>query len=298
MKLLIIGKSGQLGSALVKDALSLNCEVISPSKRELNIDDESMFRYILSCDKPDIIINTAAFNDTVLCERQPENAFKYNSIDVKNMASACSYNDFNIPFITFSTDYVFDGKKNKPYTETDTPFPLQIYGLSKFCGEHLSLMYDTTTVIRTSTLYGLNRSKNGKVNFIDKVIGESKIHDSIEVANNKFVSSTNAEDLSKAVLKLIMHPYNPYMHSEEKSNVYHLVNEGHCSMFDLAKETFNILNIDTELIPIKHKEVSNGIRRPLFSVLKNQKAKKIGIDLPYWKDSLKKYLEIKYKNRG
>lgn len=289
MKLLIIGGTGQLGSALVKDATSLNYEAISPSKEEFNIDDESTFRYILSCDKPDVVINTAAFNDTVLCERQPENAFKYNSIAVKNIALAC--NDFDTQFITFSTDYVFDGLKNKPYIESDLTYPLQIYGTSKSIGEHLSLLYNKNTiVIRTSTLYGLNKSKSGKVNFIDRIINNSKSNRSIEVANNKIVNSTNAEDLSKAVLKLIIHP-------GKEHGIYHLVNEGHCSMFDLAKETFNILDINIEIIPVNHEEISNGIRRPLFSALKNRKAKKLGIKLPYWKISLKNYLEIKYKNK-
>lgn len=295
MKLFVIGGTGQLGSAIVKDALSLGYEVISPTRHEFNINDELEFWRIIVDNLPDVVINTAALNDTTLCESKPLDAFEYNCFAVRNMAKMSNYLD--IPFITFSTDYVFDGLKNKPYVETDLPFPLQTYGLSKLAGEYASLIYDTTTVIRTSTLYGLKSlsTKGGKGNFIDSIIKESKRSNNVKVGIDKIVSSTNAEDLSKAVLKLITHPCIRE-HQEEESKVYHLVNESFCSIFDLTKEIFNTIGINTTLIPTKYDAKLDKIKRPLFSALKNQRAKKLGIRLPYWKDALKRYLEIKYKD--
>ena len=102
------------------------------------------------------------------------------------------------------------------------------------------------------------------------------------------VSPTYTADLSKAILKLIEHP-------SKESGIYHLINEGFCTWYDFTKEIYRIMNINIELIPVDRKGRTGKMRRPLFTALKNVKAEKLGIRLPYWKDALNRYLKEKYK---
>lgn len=288
MKLLIIGKTGQLGNTLINDALSLNYDVIAPSKQEFDIIDSDKFLKILNNDRPDIIINTAAFHNVPLCEIEPLNAFKFNCIAIKNMAEISD--NLGIQFITFSTDYVFDGKKNEPYIESDIPCPLQMYGLSRLAGEYMSLLYKNTIVIRTCGLYGIRGSISKNGNFIDSRIEESKKNNYMEISNDQTISPTYARDLSKAILQLVDCP-------SKESGIYHLVNDGYCTWYELTKEIFDILDIGATLVPVDRKGRTGKMIRPLFSALKNQKAKELGIELPHWKDALKNYLILKYSNK-
>lgn len=290
MKLLIIGKTGQLGSTLISDALSLNHDVIAPSRQEFDIEfditDNDKFLKILNDRRPDIVINTAAFHNVPLCETEPLKAFKINCIAVRHMAEIS--NDLNIQFITLSTNYVFDGKKKEPYIESDTPRPLQIYGLSKLAGEYASLLYDNTIIIRTCALYGLQGASSKNGNFIDKRIKDSEQNDYMEISHDQTINPTYVGDLSKAILQLITHPL-------KESGIYHLVNEGYCTWYELTREIFNILNIDVTLVPVNREGKNGKIRRPLFSALKNKKARELGIELSHWKGALKNYLTLKYK---
>lgn len=283
MKILLFGKTGQLGSAILKDAITLGHTIIAPSKEKLDfLKKDYLLLDMIYYHEPDVIINTAAFTDTLLCEIDSIKAFQLNCIAVNNIGKICK--DLDIQFVTFSTDYVFDGTKEKPYIEEDKPFPLQTYGLSKLCGEYTSLSYGKSIVIRTSGLYG--KSKKG--NFVDNRIKESFHSTRIEISNDQTTSPTYTEDLSEATLNLIVHPKKEY-------GIYHLVNEGYCTWYELTKEIFNILDIKCEVIPINREGRTGKMRRPLFSALENTKAKKLGIVLPHWKDALKRYLELNYK---
>ncbi len=295
MKILIIGRTGQLGSMLVKDATASGHEVLAPCKDELDIMDMESFMANVKCFLPDLIINTAAFHNVPLCEVEITKAFQFNCIAVKNMAEIS--NRFNSWFMSFSTDYVFDGKIRTLYTESDAPAPLQIYGLSKLAGEYASFAYnDKSIILRTCGLYGLQGASSKGGNFVDKIIKESEKNIPLEISSDQTVCPTYTGDLSKAVLQLIEH-------KEKKSGIYHLVNEGYCSWYEFTKEIFRIMDIKTEVLPVDRKGKTEEMKRPLFSALKNEKAAKLGIILPHWKEALKEYLFIKYgvvseRNKG
>lgn len=286
-KILIIGKTGQLGSMLVKDALELGHEVFAPSKEELDITDEIRFLNEMKHHLPDVVINTSAFHNVPLCETEPAKAFQLNCIAVKKLSEICS--DFDCWFVTFSTDYVFDGKKGKPYIEKDTPNPLQIYGISKLAGEFAALSSNPlkSIIIRTCGLYGFQGATSKGGNFVDNRISDARTNSRIEISNDQTISPTYTGDLSKAVLRLIEHP-------SKEGRIYHLTNQGYCTWYELTKEIYKILHIEVELIPVDRKGQSGKMRRPLFSALKNEKAAKIGIDLPHWDKGLYKYLKKKY----
>ena len=285
MKILIIGKTGQLGSALLKDALAIGHDVLAPSKQELDILNEDSFLDAIIHYRPEVVINTAAFHNVPLCEVEPMKAFQSNCIAVKKMAEIS--NEFDAWFVSFSSDYVFSGEKRRLYIESDTPGPLQIYGLSKLAGEYGALSYKRSIIIRTCGLYGIQGATSKGGNFVDNRIKDSKQNARIEISNDQTVSPTYAGDLSKAVLQLIAHP-------SKESGIYHLVNEGYCTWYEFTKEIFKILDIDVELVPVNRKGKTGKMRRPLFSALENEKAKRLGVTLPNWKESLHEYLKMKY----
>ena len=287
MRILIIGKTGQLGSMLVKDAIESGHDVFAPAKNKLDITDTDSFLENVSRFLPDAIINTAAFHNVPLCETEPSKAFQLNCVAVKNMAKISD--KFNSWFITFSTDYVFNGEKRTPYIESDIPQPLQIYGISKLAGEYAALAYSNKSVIiRTCGLYGLQGASSKGGNFVDNRIKESEKRTSLEISSDQTVSPTYAGDLSKAVLQLITHP-------AKEPGIYHLVNTGYCTWYEFTKEIFNILHIDAKVVPVDRKGRTGDMKRPLFSALKNEKASKLGITLPGWRDGFFNYISYKYR---
>jgi len=285
MRLLIIGKTGQLGGELAKDALAGKHDVFAPSRLELDILDEAAFMKAVKTYRPDAVINTAAFHNVPLCETEPLKAFQVNCLAVGNMAKIASQS--NSWFVSFSTDYVFGGEKREPYVESDRANPLQIYGLSKLAGEYAALSYPKSIIIRTCGLYGAHGAESKGGNFVDKRIADSKHGKRIEIGNDQTVSPTSASDLSKAVLQLITHP-------AKEAGIYHLVNEGSCTWHEFTKAIYGLRGIDIEVIPADRRGMSGNMRRPLYSALANAKAKALGISLPAWKDALERYLGEKY----
>lgn len=293
MKLLILGKDGQLGNSLIKNAELENHEVISTNKKELDItkiENDAKFDTILKNDQPDIVINTTAYTDVIGCESNQLQAYNVNCISVRNLAKK-TY-EYKIPFMTFSTNYVFNGKKLMS-NEHDNANPLNIYGLSKYAGECAALTYNNNTIIiRTSGLYGLNSksAKNGKGNFIDNRISESKTNKYLNIDCLNILNTTYTEDLSEAILKLLKQP----LELCNMNGIYHLINEDICTWYEFTEEIFKIMNIDTELIPINRNGKFKNVNIPIFSALENTRSKKLKIELPNWKDALRRYLETKY----
>lgn len=283
-KILLIGKNGQLGSEIIKDADIFGFEVAGFEKEELDVTDDLQIKEKIKEIKPDIVINTSALQVISACEENPMSAMALNFIAVQNLVKICKEN--NIIFVTCSSDYVFDGKKGTPNEENDTTNPLQIYGISKLAGEYAALNShsDGVFVIRTCGLYGGKSGSPAKGNFVLNIMKEARDKEIIEVSSEQVVSPTYAKDLSKATLKLL--------NSQAKPGIYHLVNEGYCSWYEFTKEIFKLAGIDKELKPIDRGGLDRGIRRPKFSALKNTKAKAIGIELPPWQEGLKSYFNF------
>lgn len=280
MKLLLIGKNGQLGTEIHKQAPKFKYIVYAFGREELDITDDEKIIKVIGKIKPDLIINASAYHVVPECEIYPEIAFKINTVAVKKLAVICRKND--IRFVTYSTDYVFDGLKGKPYIENDKPNPLQIYGLSKLAGEIASLNYnEDVIIIRTCGVYGgLSGSRSKKGNFILSILRDTKDKAILEVSSEQIVSPTYAVDLARATFQLLK--------NRKAKGIYHLINTGFCSWANFAKEIVRLKNISTEIVPVDRKGMAGGIKRPLFSALKNMRAKKIV--LPSWQDALKRYL--------
>jgi dTDP-4-dehydrorhamnose reductase len=282
--LMIIGKSGQLGTELVNICNKRGKRFVAFGSEELDITNYAKVNKVIGVIKPKIIINTAAFHVVPECEKNPNRAFAVNSLAVGNLAEVAKKHKLKL--VTYSTDYVFDGKKGKPYLETDLPNPLQAYGLSKLAGEtNAQTIYpEGVYIIRTCGLYGGKASsKSKKGNFVLNILTEAKRGSAVKVSSELIVNPTFAGDLAKTTLKLLG--------LNAPSGVYHLANEGFMSWYDFARKILKFANLKNQVIPLKGQATARELKRPRFSALANTQASKLGIVMPTIEDGLKKYLK-------
>lgn len=279
----VFGHRGQLGQSLIQVAQENNISVTGFGREDVDITDIGAVERAIDRVQPDILINTAAFHVIAACEKSPEEAFLHNAVAVGKMAALCQKS--SLRFVTYSTDYVFDGKQNSPYKEDECPRPLQIYGISKLSGELAALNNHPAGayVIRTNGVYGGQGSRNKGGNFVLNLLREAKTKREIEVAKNQFANPTYAPDLAKATLELMASTASP--------GIYHLANEGICSWADFASEAIRYAKIDARIVGIDRNNDSDGFWRPQFTVLANTRAKKFGVELRSWRDALNSYIE-------
>lgn len=285
MKILLIGKSGQLGGDILKNNQAH--EIYAPERAELDVTSKSAVDNLMAELRPDAVINTAAFHNVPLCEVEVEQAFRVNCASVRDIAAACR--ETGAFLVTFSSDYVFGGEKNSPYHEDDRPQPLQLYGISRLAGEFAAMATapERTAVIRTCGLYGRSGAHSKGGNFVDKRIEDARDLPVLDMGCDQVVSPTSTEDLSKAVLRLLEHP-------QRTAGIYHLVNEGECTWFEFTKAIYEFMGLTVEVRPVDRGGMSGSMRRPLYSALANTRARALGITLPHWRDGLKSYLREKY----
>ena len=256
--------------------------VIGFTKAEANITNYEQVRKLIQKIKPQIIINTAAYQIVDKCEQNPDIAFAINTIAIKNIAEICQ--EQHIQTITISTDYVFDGKKGATYEETDIPHPLQIYGISKYAGELICLQYNPNSyIIRTCALFGGETGSKSKGNFIINILKEAQGLSTLEVNNDQIINPTYAVDLAEGIFRLI--------EKQAPVGIYHLVSSNYCSWADLAKKVMEIKKQTTKIIPVKREGKYGNLSRPLFTALENTKAKKLGITLPTWESAVERYID-------
>lgn len=282
MKILLIGKSGQLGAEIDRQAREKGYKIQSFGHEELDITDSEKVKSKIESFRPTVVVNASAFHVVPQCEVEPDIAFLINATSLKPIAEICAQK--NIKFVHYSTDYVFDGGKGTLNDEYALPNPVQIYGVSKLAGEYIALNYsNTSVVIRSSGVYGGKEgSRSKKGNFALNIIEQAKNKKELEVANEQVVNPTYSVDLAKASLDLLQH--------EEISGIYHLANEEYCSWAQFAREIIKIKQLSTKIIPVDRGGMAGDLRRPLFSALKNTRAKKLGVILPSWQDAIKRYL--------
>jgi len=281
VELLIIGKNGQLGSAFVTEAKKRKLKFKAYSHQELDISNSSHLQTIIKV-KPKIVINTSAYHILPECEKNPEEAFLVNAISVGELAKYSR--KVNARFVTYSTNYVFDGNKKTPYREYDRPNPLQMYGLSKLAGEYAAINeHDKGAyIIRTCGVYGKgeegSRSKGG--NYILKILQEASKTEKIFASKKQIANPTYAKDLVIGTLDLLDLNAPP--------GIYHLVNEGEYSWYDFAKAIVSLKKLKIKIVV---REDKTSYKRPLYSALGNYKAKYYGVILPKFTESLKEYLD-------
>ncbi len=280
-KALVTGGNGQLGTAFRELLPSLDVDCYAPARNVLDVTDESVLKKTLEEYRPDVLINCSAFNDVDGAESRSDAAFAVNSEAPQRMASLCG--EMNVFLIHFSTDYVFDGKKQIPYLEADEPNPLNVYGKSKLAGEWAVLESSfPCLVIRTSWVFG-NGGGPGS-NFLKKVYRWSVSKDTIAVVDDQVSSPAYAPDLARGAWSL---------YDLEAQGLFHLSNEGFCSRYEWAKLFLKATGWKGLVKVAESGDFPAAAERPKFSALDTGKATKIGVLTPAWQDATLRYVTEK-----
>jgi dTDP-4-dehydrorhamnose reductase len=256
MKVLLLGHKGMLGNDLMAQ-FKYRHEVIGMDREEINIASASECRRAVVDVQPQLVINAAGFTNVDACETAKDECFAVNAEAVKNIAEACR--DRNITVIHYSTDYVFDGNGNRPYTEDDPCNPINTYGASKLTGEHhLCRLTDNFILIRTAWLYGAK----GK-NFVQAILERARSTGQLTVVNDQTGSPTCTRDLAAATELLV---------DKNARGIFHVTNRGSCTWYDFARKILKEARLDTvEILPIKTGELQRAAKRPAYSVMSAQK---------------------------
>jgi dTDP-4-dehydrorhamnose reductase len=277
----ITGANGQLGSEFRKVAPGCDdYQFTFTDIGELDILDNDAVSQFLAVHSFDCIINCAGYTAVDKAETEREKAMEVNAAAVKNLAAAA--NEHRALLVHISTDYVFDGHNHRPYLETDRENPLSWYGVTKLEGERQVLMHaGKALIIRTSWLY----SSFG-ANFLKTILQKGSQQEELRVVCDQTGTPTWAADLAGAILHML-----PLYRIPEK-RIYNYANEGVCSWYDFAKEIAEMAGIGCRIVPIPTSAWPTAARRPFYSVLDKGKIKRdFGIEIPYWKTSLKRCLE-------
>ncbi|MGB2050031.1 MAG: dTDP-4-dehydrorhamnose reductase [Flavobacteriaceae bacterium] len=276
IKALVTGGNGQLAQSL-KDVVNYQDEldVDFQDLPDLDITNKQQLESYFSNNELDYCINCAAYTAVDLAEEQSELAYAVNAEGPKNIAMLCL--KYNIKLIHISTDFVFDGQQRTPYSETDAPNPLSVYGASKLQGErNIQDVMENYFIVRTSWLY----SEYGK-NFMKTMLKLSETRDQISVVSDQIGSPTYAGDLAAALTKIVLSSSTNY-------GVYHYSNLGTTSRYDFAVEIFKQFGKTIEVKPIKTKDYPTAAKRPKYSVLDTTKIKNnFYCTINDWQGSLK-----------
>lgn len=278
MKITVIGSNGQLGTDLVK-VLGIDHEVVPLTHDDIEVSDYSSC-LILKDHQPDVIINTAAFHKTDQCEEDSLKTFSVNSLGARNVATISK--EINATAVYISTDYIFNGTKNKPYNEQDKPTPINTYGISKLAGECFTTQNPEHYILRVASVFGQAGASGKGGNFVETMINKAKKNETITVVDDMWMSPTYTKDAS-LIMKAMLENHIPY-------GVYHATNKGYCSWYQFAQEIFRLTGLTPDLNPTTTDPNYGKAQRPAFSALTSTKLGKHNLEARSWKDALKAYL--------
>ncbi|WP_315323194.1 dTDP-4-dehydrorhamnose reductase [Fusobacterium pseudoperiodonticum] len=276
--ILLIGSNGQLGQEFKKLFNNNNIKYLAVDHNELDISNEKEIKSFFELNnKFDIIINCAAYNEVDKGEEESAMVIKINTYGALELAKYAK--EINAIYVTYSTDFVFDGKKREPYTEEDIPNPLSEYGKSKANGEKLVLEnYEKSYVIRTSWLFGI-----GGNNFNKQVINWSKTKDILKIADDLVSVPTYAKDLAYFSWKLIQ---------TGRFGLYHITNSGVASKYEQAKYILEKIKWKGKIERAKADDFKSPAERPKYSKLSSEKVENLlGEKIPNWENGLDRFLK-------
>ena len=280
---LVTGSNGQLGKTL-NSITENNKQFIYLDKDELDITKENKLQEVILKYKIKSIVNCAAYTDVNRAETEKEKAFEINSIAVLRIAKLAE--KYNLRVIHISTDYVYGGLNKSEISEDEIINPQNYYGLSKSEGDNNIIKSKSDSiVIRTSWLY----SRYGK-NFVKNIIEKANDKDSINVVDDQFGCPTNAVDLAEAILKILRFKGR----IDSKSKVYNFSNLGYTNWYNFAKYIIKQNKIECSVNKIKSNAINQRMKRPKFTITDKTKIiAAFNIEIPHWKESLKKFLKKK-----
>lgn len=276
--MLVLGAGGMLGAALAAALKLREAECRALNRSDLDITDSketvSVVRGFARAGGR-VVVNAAAYTDVEGAEGAEPEAFSVNAEAAGVLAAAARASGLHLAHV--STDFVFDGTKPEPYVEEDRPNPLSAYGRSKLAGERAVLeTAPDALVVRTSWVYG-----PGGKNFPRRILQSALDRRELRVVVDEVGSPTYAPDLAQGILHLL---------ALDARGVFHLANQGSCSRIEMAREVVEAAGLTASVAPVSADTFPSKARRPANSVLSCEKARRLGVELPPWRDSLREYV--------
>ncbi len=276
MKILVTGYTGQLGYDVVREGLHRGLNMHGVGSKDVDITNEQDVYDLVKQVNPDAIIHCAAYTAVDKAEDDQQTCWNVNVEGTKYLAAAAR--KMNAKFMYVSTDYVFDGEGETPFTETNTPDPIGYYGLTKYEGEKIvTSLLDEWFIVRISWVFGINGN-----NFVKTMLRLAETRDELNVVGDQVGSPTYTYDLSRLLIDMIQ---------TDKYGIYHASNEGYCSWDQFAAEIFNQAQKSIKVNAITTDQYPTRALRPKNSRMSKQKLVDNGFTpLPNWQDSLRHYL--------
>lgn len=276
MKILVTGVKGQLGFDVVNEAKARGIQAVGVDIDEMDITNKEQVNQVMKSDVFDAVVHCAAWTAVDKAEDMVDVCRKVNALGTKNIADVCE--ELDIPMMYFSTDYVFDGQGETPWSEYDERNPLNVYGQTKYEGELVVERLKKHFMIRIAWVFG----KNGN-NFIKTMLRLGKERGKVSVVKDQIGSPTYTFDLARLVVDMIQ---------SDKYGTYHATNEGICSWYEFACEIFKQAGMDVEVTPVNSDAFPVKAMRPKNSRMHKGELDKNEFDrLPTWQDALGRYLK-------
>jgi dTDP-4-dehydrorhamnose reductase len=273
---LVTGAQGQLGVTLAT-RLSTEWSIVACSHRDLDVTDAAAVREAVSRHRPAVVFNCAAYTDVDGSEEQAEKALAVNGIAVGTLARAAR--EAGATLVHFSTDFVFDGAAQAPYTEADLPEPKSVYAQSKLVGEWMAASAPRHYVLRVESLFGGLQARSS----IDRIIHAVASGREARVFHDRTLSPSFVDDVADATRFLVTSGAPP--------GTYHCVNTGSATWHEVALHVASLLSkADAQITPVSVADVPLKAPRPQFAALSNAKLAEAGFSMPHWQDALRRYL--------
>ncbi len=281
-KVVVFGGGGQLGVELCREFEHRNWVVKRFDRQSLDVTDSARVEEAIGQANPNIVINSAAYNQVDIAEQEPLAAFNANALAVRNLAMACRQSDAQL--VHYSTDYVFDGTKGTPYVETDPTHPLGAYAVSKLAGELYAQAYlSSPLIIRTSGVFGPGGMFTPRGNFVELMLRLGKSANPIRVVEDHAASPSYAPAVAARTADLV---------ERKATGVFHMGGGEAISWYNFAKLIFELAGISPDLHPSDERQYRTAARRPKFSALSNEKLERAGIaPMPPLRQAVSDYLE-------
>jgi dTDP-4-dehydrorhamnose reductase len=274
--ILITGGGGQLASDL-EQQLGERCRVSAPGRGELDITDQDALDRSFERVQPAVVFNCAAFHNVELCEQQEDRSFAVNAQAVKRLAQRSA--DAGAGLVHLSTNYVFAGDRDAPYSEADQPSPRSVYAISKLAGENMALAYcPRALVVRGSGLYGRHGSASKGGNFVQRMINRGREQGGLKMVADQRLSPTYTADLAGSIIAAV---------EGDVSGLLHLNNSGSCSWYEFTLAIMKLAGMDVPVEAVQTVRPAGGADRPLNGVLTSER----GVaSLRSWKAALEDYM--------
>jgi dTDP-4-dehydrorhamnose reductase len=281
VKLLVTGAAGMLGRDVMLAAGNAGHEVVGYGRAELDVTDPTALGRKFDLERPDVVINCAAWTDVDGAEEVEEAAFAVNGKGAGNVAAAAAGVEARILHV--STDYVFDGAKGAPYVESDQPAPQSAYARSKLAGEEAIVAANRRHfIVRSAGLFGV-----GGRNFVDTMLRLSERQNEVTVVRDQVTSPTYTWHLAYGIVRLI---------EGIEFGIHHMAATGQCSWYEFAREIFEQAKVECRVLSITSDEFGAAAPRPAFSALVSQREH--AIRLPSWQDGVAGYLAQRQAQEG